>query len=456
MRCTSLLFFLALAGSMVNDVYAFVEEACFFPGELKALYQTQIDLGCKVDDRRTVCTAASLASGNDTFGATTCRGFLHFDAIYFMAQALGYTPDAAYWLALMSVQIDFVQYTATDSCGNALEDAYQSPPLRGMLRTSTITGSHIRHLGILYGIKRPPASGLYPNVQSYESEGMLAQARDWAFGKSNMLCTLGITVPSASGNVFKGPKCLDDGSYVNNTIFPPSFEPIIKGPIPTAPANTTLGDQIVQFNCQGDPECSLPTPENMIDIVKVTDMYAYFKAGPYAKLKGGDTIPELWIRFGIYLHQLADRNSHYYMTDPKNTAVVKDPKDSKQYHVLWDAQTANFINHGNEHSWEQMLKPGLPPQSWAILNNYYKELVAFKTAMQKSHPSWFMKKYKAMSRSQLVGDKKKKGLMVQLAEQQDIVERMLSFRDFLVKNGYATVPGQAKACPTWKRTKVEL
>jgi len=356
----------------------------------------------------------------------------------------------------MSVQIDFVQFTATDSCGNTMPDRYQSPPLRGMLRTSTITGSHIRHLGILYGIKRKATSGLYPNVQDYSSEGMLAQARDWAFGKSNMLCTVGITVPSASGNIFNGPKCLNDGSYVNNTIFPPAFEAIIKGPIPAAPANTTLGDQIVQYNCQGDPNCDLPTPENMIDIVKVGDMYEYFKSTPFAKslVNPSQTIPDLWIRFGIYLHQLADRNSHYYMTDPKNTAMVKDPKDSKQYHVLWDAQTANFINHGVEHSEEQSLKPGIPAQSWAILNNYYKELVAFKTAMQKTRPSWFLKKYKPMSRSQLVGDKKNKGILVKLVEQSDLVMRMLSYRDFLVKNGYATVPGQAKACPTWRRAEL--
>jgi len=56
--------------AFVGTSFGFVEEACFMPGELKMLYQTQIDLGCTVNDPRTVCTAAALASGNDTFGTS--------------------------------------------------------------------------------------------------------------------------------------------------------------------------------------------------------------------------------------------------------------------------------------------------------------------------------------------------------------------------------------------------
>jgi hypothetical protein len=458
-----------LIGAFIASANAYVEETCFYPNDVKALYQTSIDLKCPVGSSRPGCLASASFSSTRVFGANWCRGFVHYDAIYFMAQALGmsrslklltkkgYSPEAAYWISTMSVNTDYNQFMATTSCGEPMPDAFQPPPLRGLMRLSTITGGYIRHLGVLYGVKRPATSALNPNTKDYKAEGMLAQARDWAFGNSDLLCTVGLTYPDKNGNVFKGTKCLDDGSFIEGTAYPEWMVPIIYGPIPVAEANVTFGPQIAHYDCTNDTDCSNPTPENMVNIITAPGMYKYVKSTPYAKTSDNKTIPELWLRFGVYLHQLSDRNSHYFMTNKPNTAIVPPTnKTSKVYRLIWDAETSNFISHANGHAGEQMLKPGIPVQTWATLNNYYSELSQFKTRHAKSNPKWFVTKYTPLSKSQLVGTKNKPGILVRLAEMQDIVARMKSFMSELKKHSYAQVPGQEKPCDAWTSPKTEL
>ncbi|KAI9003520.1 hypothetical protein DFJ74DRAFT_774883 [Hyaloraphidium curvatum] len=456
MRRAALAAALALAAlfALAPPAAAFVEETCFGRNNVTALFQASIDLNCKVDANDPQCTATNLASGSQTFGADTCRGFLHFDAIFFTAQAVGFTRDAAYWFAASSNTIDFVQWTPTDSCGTPLPVQWFPPKMRGMMRISTLTGSHIRHLGILYGLTRPPTNGLNPRVQDYNSEGMLAQARTWAFGRSDLLCTCGITYPK-NGNYFKGDRCLDDGSFVDNTIRPPILGTIIQGPIPAAAANTTLGEQIIDYDCPNDPNCDYPNPATITNITKVRQLGAYMASLPTSKDNAtGQTIPELWVRYGIYLHQLADRTSHYYCGDKRLTAMYK--AGPKLFRVSWSPKECNFVNHGNEHAWEQMLEPGIPEQSWATLALYYKELLAFKNFIQSSKPSWFNPSYKPMTLAQLVGTRRAKGILVQMAEMKDVVARMDRFIAELKKAGYGQVPGQEKRCPAWRRTSYSV
>ncbi|KAI9002985.1 hypothetical protein DFJ74DRAFT_775035 [Hyaloraphidium curvatum] len=441
---------LILSVSLVAPASAYLEDACFADGDVTMLFQSSITLGCQVNGTNPLCVASNLVSGARTFASTACRGFIHFDAIFFMAQALGFTPEAAYWFAASSNTIDYAQWTPTDSCGTPLEAKWFPPKMRGMMRTATITGSFHRHMGILFGFNRPPTNGLAPAVTDYNSEGMLAQARTWAWGRSNLLCAAGITVPR-NGNYFRGTKCLDDGSFIDNTFRPPIEEFIIIGPIPASNANTTLGEQIVDFDCVGDPDCSDPTPATITNITRVRQLGPYMAASPFAKSNTtGQTVPEIWVRYGIYLHELADRSSHYYCNDANASAIYRT-RDSKRFGVNW-SRDCNFVRHGDEHAWEQALDPGIPVQTWSTLNIFYSELTAFKNYIKPRQPTWFKSSYKALTQAQLVGSKNRKGILVQMAEMKDIVARMDRFMGELAKNGYGQVPGQEKRCPTWKKT----
>lgn len=44
-------------------------------------------------------------------------------------------------------------------------------------------------------------------MNDYEFEGMLATARAWAFGETDLYCTMGITEPDENGNYFKVLVC---------------------------------------------------------------------------------------------------------------------------------------------------------------------------------------------------------------------------------------------------------
>ncbi|KAI9031397.1 hypothetical protein DFJ74DRAFT_432194 [Hyaloraphidium curvatum] len=125
---------------------------------------------------------------------------------------------------------------------------------------------------------------------------------------------------------------------------------IIKGPIPMPPANTTLGEQIINYDCIGDPSCAEPTPASMTNITRVSQLASYTASLPYARNNvTGQPIPEAWMRMGIYLHQLADRASHYYCADPRATAIYK--ASSKVFRVTWSPRECNFVFHGNQHAW---------------------------------------------------------------------------------------------------------
>jgi hypothetical protein len=81
-------------------------------------------------------------------------------------------------------------------------------------------------------------------------------------------------------------------------------------------------------------------------------------------------------RFGVYLHQLADRNSHFYCTDSNKTAVVGPRETDGAFYLEWDIAECNWVYHGSQHYWEQGVEgpPPLAPQTWASLGSLYDEL----------------------------------------------------------------------------------
>lgn len=46
------------------------------------------------------------------------RSMVHADSTYFIAQALGYRADVAYWITAYNEVTDYTQYKPLDQCGN--------------------------------------------------------------------------------------------------------------------------------------------------------------------------------------------------------------------------------------------------------------------------------------------------------------------------------------------------
>jgi len=147
--------------------------------------------------------------------------------------------------------------------------------MRGLRRTSTLTGQPIRHLGILYrgadGLLGLNANGLAPNLNDTVVEGDLVNARNWAFNQTQLYCTLGFTEPSG-GNFYNGTRCINSSQHFLDMTSPRE----VKGPIPTPPVNATLGDQVMQYDCIGDPTCMNP-PYNLTNVWYVSMSLFYLR-----------------------------------------------------------------------------------------------------------------------------------------------------------------------------------
>jgi hypothetical protein len=430
-------------------VNAHVEEQCFFTNELSNLYHTAELLGCQYGEFNPKCVAATLIGGSQTFGATSpCRGFIHYDSVFYIAQAVGFTGEMAYWIASFAQCVDFIQFVPPDSCGAPLDKKFWTPPMRGFLRTSTLTGQHIRHLGLIYRGVNPAVnnggiSGLTPDLNDITKEGMLISAKKWAFNDTDMYCTIGLTEPT-NGNYFDGNKCLTSIPFLDNT-----SPTAIVGPIPTPAINTTLGDQVMHYDCIGDTDCENP-PYQLTNVKYHYEMETYFQQQTeYARLKNGQPVPTIIARLGIYMHQLADRASHFFCTDQADTAILGPRATDNSFYLSWNTTACNFPFHGTEHYWEQGVKPILAPQSWSALSHYFDELSAFATKFKTIKPEWFLATAKLLTKAEVVGTMAAPGTLPTLAMIPDVVTRVVKFMDELKKNGFEQVPGQDKPCPKW-------
>jgi len=230
-------------GCLIGRTTAHLEDYCIAnasaTGVQNFFSQAALDK-CQYASYRPKCVADVLKVSAKTFAyASPCRGAIHFDAVYIVATALGLDAEMSYWLAAFSQGIDFVQFEAVDSCGQPMSPSLWTPPMRGLMRTSSQTAGSLRHLGVPYGTEK--TSGLHPNLTDYEHEGALSQYRAWARDEVDLLCTYGITEPTTpNGSYFGGERCIGPGRWL---VQHGSF--IVAGPIPATYEPFELGDQVL-------------------------------------------------------------------------------------------------------------------------------------------------------------------------------------------------------------------
>ena len=114
---TSLFTFIVVF-SLFNTSTAEVEDICITPeGNAVNFYQSMSEYPCLYGSYHPKCLKLMYEKSMDTFEIDNCRGIIHFDAVYFLANAVGFKPEYAYWLALFSQAVDFIEWVPYDNCG---------------------------------------------------------------------------------------------------------------------------------------------------------------------------------------------------------------------------------------------------------------------------------------------------------------------------------------------------
>jgi hypothetical protein len=160
------------------------------------------------------------------------RSMVHADATYFLAEALGYRSDVAYWIAAYNEVTDLTRYAPIDQCGGQATSQnsgahYITATFNGFARTNTKTDGPLYHFVLAFspngnGTDVHGAGGVqavyplhyptpgYPDAIDDIYQGTLYNLRQWAMalGRSpGLLCAAGFTEPRGLSH-FSGSSCL--------------------------------------------------------------------------------------------------------------------------------------------------------------------------------------------------------------------------------------------------------
>ena len=490
---------------------AHVEDICINPpgpnptDGVSNAFSIASSLGCDYANRSIACQMAILKQSGNTFKDTSqCRGYVHFNVVYVIAAALGFTQDDAHFLAAFSQAIDFQQFRAVNACGKDMATRYWTPRMRGLVRTDTYGGGSLRHLGspfigeldakpfpdnITHGsgpvltfqdkqysgkavpcVVKPDyaesfasyaktCAGLDPDLTDMYYEGALSGAKQWAFGQSSLLCAGGFTIwDEDRQSPFTGKACPAQNSSTLATV---NTGTNFSGPIPLTGGDMPLGEQLIHYECL--PNCNAT---NATDFKRIQEVYApdfglylYNQSQQtpegYASYANGQPVHELIARLGIFLHWVQDRSSHWYGMDAPGAgvAIYRDTPTVYRPYVYMDQQF--YINkHAETHYWEQGMRTEIAPGTYAALVSTFNVLQAFqaKFATSPSHAHLFhARAHEAHVPvkdlfAELVGTPSHPGVLVEIAMEQDAHTRLARLIDELERRELPPMPGFETMC----------
>lgn len=338
------------------------------------------------------------------------RSMLHADSTYFLAQAVGYRADVAYWIAAYNEVTDYTQYVPIDQCGNQAANDYtlqngtstqQTSPntgrdyitaqFNGFQRTNANTDGPLDHYVLSFspngqGTDAHGAMGVqalyplyyprpgYPVHIDTTYQKTLANLRQWAMlpdaNDPGLLCTVGLLNADGTG-------CLTGGDIVGsvpllmnnpNAVF--TFQ------------NVHLGRKVLNIDSAGNITYYPQLASWLADPAKTT--------GKLWKSPKPTPVPVQLARLGLYLHILQDTSSHStYCGD----AAPTPPGGC-------DSGTYMFMNGNNvnlsfsascatgPHLAGHVQETGtntnpLPLRDYVALNNTLDELIVFGNAIAK-------------------------------------------------------------------------
>ena len=330
------------------------------------------------------------------------RSMIHVDSTFFIAQALGFKDDIAYWLAAYDDATDLGTYQPFDNCGKALGDVRkQTEAIPSVVRTSLTTGGLAIHFPTAFSVDGTGAdlvtngvTGLYPFYQSNSKypaidtvyEGSLSHLRRWAMtfdagSTPPVLCNSGFT-QSVGDSYFAGSAC-----YTKNDAGVP-----INGLTPLSSADggsqafqTVSGRQYLF--AVNDPKSSQP-------------LQTALDAGNGRRWNGSTAaVPAELVRMAVYLHSVQDRVSHQYCGD---ASLARTADAGSGFIYSYSMLMCSSINHAQGH-FDEIGRPTLPLRVFTALNITYDELQKFAEAMRLTHSDWFSAPAPLFLKEDLVG-----------------------------------------------------
>lgn len=336
---------------------------------------------------------------------TPGRSMIHADATYFIAQALGYRSDVAYWIAAYNEVTDYTQYLPIDQCGvqASLQNSgasYITAQYNGFQRTNVNTDGPLDHYIVSFspsgqGNDVHGAGGVqavyplyyprpgYPARIDDTYQKTLANLRQWGMLRSRdpgLLCTVGLIDST-------GTTCLSGGNVTG--IVPALTNPAAPSPITiTAP----LGKKVLNLDTTTTPW---------------TTTY-YEQLGPYLDDKSRTTgtlykskvpipVPVQIARIGHYLHAMQDSASHAtYCGDEAPSPPAGGSAGTYMYMngnnvSLAFGNSCAMSPHIAGHVQETGTGDApLPLRVYSALNITLDELIEFGNNVAKYHEGWIV------------------------------------------------------------------
>lgn len=400
MQIKRLLLFCALALFFTTSAFAFLEDLCLPRRNSQGILTWCVRPECDLGPNR-ACPAQTADFATIQPG----RSMVHHDSTYFIAQALGFRADVAYWIAAYNEVADYGQYVPIDQCGvqaanqsaitnqktnqtapNTGRD-YITAAFNGFVRTNTSTDGPLDHYVVNFspngeGTDVHGAGGVqslyplyyprpgYPVHIDDTYQKTLANFRQWAMLKSEdpgLLCTVGLVV---------GEQCLT-GTIMGRVPFFPKADVGVN-------INVAAGKKILNINGS--------------DIDYYEELGAYLKdpAKTTGKLwldRNPGPVPVQLARIGLYLHVLQDTSSHATYcgddapsppggTDAGTYMYLKTPD---QVEVSFGSQCANSPHLAGHVQETGTGNNPLPLRDYVALNNTVDELIVFGNTVAKEH-----------------------------------------------------------------------
>lgn len=356
--------------------------------------------GCKIGpSMNSVCLAQIAQAARNLIQHLPGRSMVHADATYFLAQALGFRSDAAYWIAAYNEVADLTRYAPIDQCGRQASETnsgkrYITAEFNGFQRTNAKLDGPLYHYVLPFSLDGSgtdahgaggvqavyplhyPAPG-YPTVIDDIYEGTLFNLRQWAMSPEStpgLLCAAGFTEKNGN-SYFDGTRCMANVP--------------ITGTVP-----------LLDFATFGNKITAHTGPKILDDShgdVTYDKLESWLKdpsrtTGTLWKDPESTSVPIQLVRIGLYLHTLQDTASHatYCGDDAPSPPGGKDPgsymsleKDAVKLHFgLSCAATPHLAGHIQETGTGDA---ALPLRDYTTLNLTLEELIVFGNRVAKAH-----------------------------------------------------------------------
>lgn len=376
---------------------AFLEDICLPRRAGQGALSYCIRPKCPGNDPNRACPAQTA----DFVTIKPGRSMVHADSTYFIAQALGYRADVAYWIAAYDEVTDYGQYIPIDQCGVQASKSnsganYISSAFNGFVRTNVNTDGPLDHyvlpfspngtgtdahgaMGVqaLYPLTYPRPG--YPEHIDDTYQKTLANLRQWAMIPTRdpgLLCTVGLTNADNTG-------CIS-GIQITGKV--PTLTRTL---VAAVPISVPAGKKVLNIDANGQV-VYYDQLQNYLDDTNLTTGTLWKDPAPIP-------VPVQIARLGLYIHVLQDTDSHStYCGDDGPTPPGGCDRGTYMY-MTSSAVNFSFGNscavspHLAGHAQETGTGNNpLPLRDYVALNMTVDELIVFGNEVALKHPGWIV------------------------------------------------------------------